>query len=164
MNPQGLTLRKFRIADAERVAELVGEHDVSRWTSSIPHPYTIEDAANWINARSQRGSRQALAVDREDTLVGCVSFWPDEDEGIEVGYWVGKPYWGQGIATQALTALFRHSSFPRSEPLTARVMTTNAGSRRVLEKCGFRCIDDCAIERHGALVDAQQYRRPPLDD
>ncbi len=55
----------------------------------------------------------------------------------EVGYWLGREYWGQGIATQAL-ALFLEIEIRR--PLFARVACHNIGSRRVLEKCGFKVI------------------------
>lgn len=62
-----------------------------------------------------------------------------EDEGKpEVSYWLGKEYWGKGIATWALTEfLARHN---RTRPIYARVAKDNLGSRRVLEKCGFTVI------------------------
>lgn len=52
----------------------------------------------------------------------------------EVGYWLGKEYWGKGIATQALADFLR---FIETRPLYAHVAKHNIGSRRVLEKCGF---------------------------
>ncbi len=58
-----------------------------------------------------------------------------EQEGLrEVGYWIGKEYWGRGIATQALGALLEHE---KRRPLYAHVVKHNVASRRVLEKCGF---------------------------
>ncbi len=52
----------------------------------------------------------------------------------EVGYWIGKEYWGKGIATRALAAFLDHV---KTRPLYAHVAKHNIGSRRVLEKCGF---------------------------
>jgi RimJ/RimL family protein N-acetyltransferase len=52
----------------------------------------------------------------------------------EVGYWIGREYWGKGIATQALSAFLTHA---KERPLYARVAKHNVGSLRVLEKCGF---------------------------
>ncbi len=52
----------------------------------------------------------------------------------DVGYWLGKEYWGKGIATQALTEFLRYEA---TRPLYARVAKHNIASRRVLEKCGF---------------------------
>ena len=56
----------------------------------------------------------------------------------EVGYWLGREFWGKGIATKALAVLLREVT---ERPLYARVVTSNVGSLRVLEKCGFTTID-----------------------
>jgi RimJ/RimL family protein N-acetyltransferase len=64
-----------------------------------------------------------------------------EDNGHpEVCYWIGKEYWGRGIATRALTEFLAHNNTIR--PIYARVAKDNFGSRRVLEKCGFKIIDE----------------------
>jgi RimJ/RimL family protein N-acetyltransferase len=55
----------------------------------------------------------------------------------EVTYWIGRSYWGKGIATCGLDAFL---AVDRSRPLHARVAHDNVGSRRVLEKCGFRVV------------------------
>lgn len=57
----------------------------------------------------------------------------------EVGYWIGKEYWGKGIATKALAAFLGHVKL---RPLYAHVAKHNIGSRRVLEKCGFTIVDE----------------------
>jgi RimJ/RimL family protein N-acetyltransferase len=53
----------------------------------------------------------------------------------EVGYWIGKEYWGKGVATKALAAFL---NYVKIRPLYAHVAKHNIGSRRVLEKCGFK--------------------------
>ena len=58
----------------------------------------------------------------------------------EVGYWLGKEYWGKGIATSALTQFLTHHN--KTRPIYARVAKDNLGSRRVLEKCGFTIIGE----------------------
>ena len=77
---------------------------------------------------------RAIVVDGE--VVGTIGSWGDSDER-EVTYWIGRAYWGRGIATAALT---RFLAVDRCRPLHARVAHDNVGSRRVLEKCGFRVI------------------------
>jgi RimJ/RimL family protein N-acetyltransferase len=57
----------------------------------------------------------------------------------EVGYWIGKEYWGKGIATKALAAFLAHVT---ERPLYAHVAKHNIGSRRVLEKCGFTVVGE----------------------
>jgi RimJ/RimL family protein N-acetyltransferase len=77
---------------------------------------------------------RAIVVD--DELAGTIGSWGKPGER-EVTYWVGRSYWGKGIATDALNAFL---AVDRSRPLHARVASDNVASRRVLEKCGFRVI------------------------
>ena len=72
----------------------------------------------------------------EDEVVGTIGSWGDAGER-EVTYWIGRSYWGKGIATCALTAFL---TVDASRPLHARIAHDNVGSRRVLEKCGFRAV------------------------
>ena len=71
-------------------------------------------------------------------VAGYILSWEMEGER-EVGYWLGKAYWGKGIATQALT---EYISIVKTRPLMAHVARHNVGSRRVLEKCGFKVIGE----------------------
>lgn len=72
-------------------------------------------------------------------VAGSVSSYEEEGRP-EVTYWLGKEYWGKGIATWALTEfLARHNT---TRPIYARVAKDNPGSRRVLEKCGFKIIGE----------------------
>ena len=66
----------------------------------------------------------------------------------EVGYWIGKEYWGKGIATRALAAFLDQV---KTRPLYAHVAKHNIGSRRVLEKCGFTIVgeDKGPLDAHG---------------
>jgi RimJ/RimL family protein N-acetyltransferase len=72
-------------------------------------------------------------------VAGSVSSYEDEGRP-EVTYWLGREYWGKGIATWALKELLAHHSPAR--PMYARVAKDNPGSRRVLEKCGFKIIGE----------------------
>ena len=69
----------------------------------------------------------------ENDVAGNIVSW-DGADGREVGYWIGREYWGRGIATRALTLFLEELSI---RPLFAHVARHNIGSRRVLEKCGF---------------------------
>lgn len=72
-----------------------------------------------------------------------------------VGYWVGRDYWGKGVATQALAQFLQHDETTR--PLYARAVKDNAGSLRVLEKCGFRIIGDDRGFAHARGEDVEEY-------
>jgi len=78
----------------------------------------------------------ARTVVADGEVVGNVVSWPQDGERL-VGYWIGKPFWGRGIATRALQAFLEELE---TRPLHARVARHNAGSIRVLEKCGFRLV------------------------
>jgi RimJ/RimL family protein N-acetyltransferase len=89
----------------------------------------------WSRLRAdQTVINRAVVVDGE--VAGTVGSWGDQDER-EVTYWIGRSYWGKGIATHALNAFL---TVDPSRPLHARVAYDNVASRRVLEKCGFRVI------------------------
>ena len=77
----------------------------------------------------------------DEQVAGNIVSWSQLGEH-EVGYWLGREYWGRGVATQALTAFLEHLP---TRPLFARVAQHNIGSRRVLEKCGFVVIGEDRI-------------------
>jgi RimJ/RimL family protein N-acetyltransferase len=72
-------------------------------------------------------------------VVGSVSSY-EESGRPEVTYWIGRAYWGKGIATRALTSFLAQANTTR--PIYARVARDNLGSRRILEKCGFQVIGE----------------------
>jgi len=90
------------------------------------------------------------AIVFDGKVAGSMVSWIMEGER-EVGYWLGKEYWGKGIATQALS---EYVKIVRTRPLYAHVARHNIGSRRVLEKCGFKVIgEDTYMNPAGAEVE-----------
>ena len=77
---------------------------------------------------------RAIVVDGE--VAGTIGSWGEPGER-ELTYWIGRASWGKGIATAALAEFL---GIERSRPLHGRVASDNVGSRRVLEKCGFRVV------------------------
>jgi RimJ/RimL family protein N-acetyltransferase len=80
---------------------------------------------------------RTIVVDGQ--VAGSVSSYQD-DGRPEVTYWLGKHYWGKGLASRALTEFLAHANPTR--PIYARASKDNIGSLRVLEKCGFRIIGE----------------------
>jgi RimJ/RimL family protein N-acetyltransferase len=95
---------------------------------------THSSAAGLGSEPTETAIARVIVVDGE--VAGSISSWGDPDER-EVTYWIGRSYWGKGIATRALNAFL---TVDPSRPLHARVASDNVASRRVLEKCGFRVI------------------------
>ncbi len=139
-----LWLRWPQASDAAVLAALAGDWEVARLTANIPHPYRIDDAERFIvdsrlgNAlgRHLRLVMTLKAGDRE--AIGAVCLQPSP-EGANLGYWLGKPYWGQGLAREAAGAMV--DAFFRVTPasaLGAAALRENAASQALLKRVGFQ--------------------------
>jgi ribosomal-protein-alanine N-acetyltransferase len=145
LDTERLVMRAFRLADVDAVAGLANDEEVARNTLNIPYPYARDDAVAWITSHAEQLERReavtyAITERGLDRVVGAVGLILELDhERAELGYWLGRPYWGRGYATEAARAVVRwgfeafdlhrvHAShFPR-----------NPASGRVLAKLGMR--------------------------
>ncbi|MGJ3264405.1 MAG: GNAT family N-acetyltransferase [Salinarimonas sp.] len=139
-----LWLRWPRHADAGEIAALAGERAVAETTARLPHPYPREAADAFVlesRAAALRGEslRLALAPKAQPTrLMGMIGVEPNASGEAVLGYWLGRPFWGRGLVTEAARAMIDAVfAFTRIEALAASVRVGNAASQRVLEKCGF---------------------------
>ena len=133
-----LVLRAPRRSDGEAIAALANDRRIAANTARIPHPYAIEDAEQFIAAVNKREGEACFAVTLDGAPIGVCSVDLRED-GPELGYWLGVPYWGRGFATEAVRALIDHAFGDlEHETLISGARVNNPASRRVLEKCGFQ--------------------------
>ncbi|MGH7591771.1 MAG: GNAT family N-acetyltransferase [Gemmatimonadales bacterium] len=139
-----LTLRPFVLADAERVSELAGDREVAATTLRIPHPYEAWMAEEWIAYHRMAWDDGTLAnfavTTTEDGLIGSIglSLHRDHARG-EMGYWIGKPYWGRGFVTEAAAEILRFGFGELGlHRIHAHHMTGNPASGTVLRKLGMR--------------------------
>jgi RimJ/RimL family protein N-acetyltransferase len=129
---------------ADAVQELASHPDVLA-TTNLPDPYPEDGAITWIEAvQEQRedGTEHPFAIlNEQDTLVGVTGLRDVTDERAEVGFWIGKPYWNRGYATDGTRQLldFAFDKLELAE-VFARPLKRNAPSRRVLEKLGFTAV------------------------
>ena len=105
-----LSYRPLGHSDAGRIAAFAGEWDIARMTSRIPHPYSLIDADLWI--ASLGNDEFVRGVEHEGALIGAVGYIEGEQREAEIGYWIGKPWWGYGFATEAAQALVDHCFGP----------------------------------------------------
>jgi ribosomal-protein-alanine N-acetyltransferase len=139
-----LVLRPFTLADAPAVQRLAGERDIASTTLSIPHPYPDEAAKQWIGKHQDafsRGEALDLAVTRrsDGALVGAIGLRIEPEHArAELGYWIGKPYWGRGYCTEAAAAVVRYG-FDALElnRIHACHLLRNPASGRVMQKIGM---------------------------
>jgi len=103
--------------------------------AAFPSRYREAFMAHWARILAD-DSVVARTILFDGRVTGNVVSWRDEGERL-IGYWIGREYWGKGIASAALADFL---DVVEDRPLHARVAKHNAGSIRVLEKCGFaRC-------------------------
>ncbi len=161
-----LTLRPFRLEDAPECARLAGDRDIASTTLVIPHPYRLEDATNWISHHqsafdSGRAVQFATCLRSTGQLVGCMGLvlQPEHDRA-ELGYWIGKPFWGNGYATEAAAAATGYAfSTLRYNRVFAYHYSRNPASGRILAKIGMRH-DGCQrahIKKWGVYEDCEFY-------
>jgi RimJ/RimL family protein N-acetyltransferase len=140
LETERLVLRAPRLGDAKVVATLANDRRIAENTSRIPHPYRLTDAQEFIATANQSANETIFVVTlRNGGLIGACGLMTPVDDNIEIGYWLGVKYWGQGYATEAVRGMIDHAFTDLDcEALQSAARVTNPASRRVLEKCGFQ--------------------------
>ena len=132
-----LTLRPPLEVDAEAIAKSLQNTDVSRMLTQVPHPYSVQDALDWIQSDANSPTASHFSIYRQ-TLLGVVSVVEKQDNEPVLGYWLDKHFWGQGFISEATRAAVSHV-FRKFGYSTIRsgAYEDNRGSLAVLEKLGF---------------------------
>jgi len=139
-----LVLRQLTLNDAAAFSKLAGDYDISKMTGSIPHPfplYSAEFKIMYLRRQKQRGLAYPYAITRDGgDLIGVMDlFRSAPDAALEIGYWIGKPYWGQGLSTEAAMAMIQEARETLGvQALIAGAFADNPASLRVLQKLGFK--------------------------
>lgn len=161
-----LILRPFVLGDARSVAQLAGDREIAANTLNIPHPYEESAAVEWISmhtAWAAAGEAYILAVERtsDPGLIGSIALDVNrEHERAELGYWIGRPFWNQGFASEAARAVVRFG-FERLglHRIQANHFEHNGASGSVLLKTGFTyegCLRGCVL-KWGRHMDLHYY-------
>lgn len=139
-----IEIREWQEYDCKALASIANDPQVAgQLRDAFPSPYTEEDAAFFINhaRRTTQDKGWLCAITSDGVVVGGISLTFGSDvysRSAELGYWVTREYWGQGIATEAVRQIcgqaFRETGVLRIE---AEVFADNPGSIRVLEKNQF---------------------------
>ena len=144
-----LTLRALEESELPRLTELLGIWDIVRWLTVVPFPYTLRDAETFyadIKPSYEKGAPEfyALALQTDNLLIGGVGLHaprtPNPLEGeSEIGYWLGRDFWGQGLTSEAARAVV-NAGFARKgvRAIGATTAPANHASKNVLRKIGLR--------------------------
>ena len=168
-----VTVRPFRVSDAESLAKHGNDREM--WLNGpdvVPFPFTLTDgheyikraldASKWLQSgASWAGPARPLmyAIALNDVAIGSIEFWVGDDirsRSAHLGYWIGREYWGRGIATEVVRAFVEwvFEMFPKIVRLDAEVHDFNPASGRVLRKVGFEHYTTlkCGIWKDGKLA------------
>jgi RimJ/RimL family protein N-acetyltransferase len=136
-----LTLRPLQSGDAPALSRLVDDPGVATMTTSIPHPFPEGAAEAFIDrmARVEPDREGVFALETtSDGFIGVLGFHPDGRGAVEVGYWLGRPFWGQGYMTEAVEAALGWAGAGWGRRyLLAGHFADNPASGQVLVKAGF---------------------------
>ena len=153
-------IRPWKPEDAGALASICNNKNI--WLNvrdTFPYPYTVKNAVEWIGFSMNQHPTKNMAVVHNGNIAGSIGVMPKEDvyrKSIEIGYFLGEQYWGQGIATTAVGLLLKYieSQFDIIR-IYAEVFGHNRASMRVLEKNGFHLegIREKAVIKNNEILD-----------
>ena len=155
-----LSLRPWQKQDAQALAAIANNRNI--WNNVrdfFPSPYTVTDALQWIAKSANENPPQNFAVVLQGQVIGGAGCIPKVDvykKNIEIGYFIGEPYWGRGLATETCkhlcAYLIQQMDIIRIEACTFQY---NHASMRVLQKNGFmlEAIKSKAVFKNNQLLD-----------
>lgn len=140
-----INLRKMKRSDARSIYRHANDMEIARYTK-LPYPYRLRNAKEFIRKTHNRfierkGYNFGIEWKETETIIGVMSFITVDhlNKNAEIGYWVGREFWGKGIAREAINLILRFG-FKRLKlkRVFALVMHPNVRSFKLLESCGFR--------------------------
>ncbi len=162
-----LILKPWAPGDEHALVRQANDHSVWRWMRDLfPHPYTADDAAQWIEKVQALGQpAREFAIHFEGNPIGGIGLMPKSDVhriGVELGYWIGADFRGRGIATEAVSKIvdYAFDTF-EIDRIEAMVFDGNDASTRVLEKTDF-CLEGRLrrnVLKDGQILDTWVYSR-----
>jgi RimJ/RimL family protein N-acetyltransferase len=161
-----IILRPWQKEDAQQLAAIANNKSI--WNNvldSFPSPYTVMDALQWIAKESATTPASKFAIHYNGKIVGSIGMNMQEDvykNAVELGYFIGEPYWGKGIATEAIKVLVAHiNQNDKVDRVFARVFEHNKASMKALQKAGFYLegIQRKAANKNNAVLDVYVWAR-----
>ena len=158
------TVRSFRMEDAESIARYANNRKIWRNLRDVfPHPYSLKDAQDFLHMVLSLSPETIFCIEHQGEAIGATGFTIQSDVNrisAEIGYWIGEPFWGQGIVTEALRFV---TEYAIKEHQLKRIYATpfawNPASCRVLEKAGYTLESrqrQCAL-KDGEIIDQFLY-------
>ena len=160
----GWWIRSWRPTDVAALVKYADNRKI--WLNlddRFPNPYREEDAQEEIDRTNGPQSELHYAIASDEEAIGSIGLHLQRDvyrRSAEIGYWLGEPFWGQGIATKAVRALTEYA-FANLDLIRiyATVFEWNPASARVLEKAGYTCEGRLrkSVTKDGKTIDQLLY-------
>jgi [ribosomal protein S5]-alanine N-acetyltransferase len=137
-------LRQYRKSDVDSLVNHINHKEIARNTLTVPYPYNQKDGIFWINKclkeyGQKKKEQLCLAIEIDKEIVGSIDITINNEHKGSLGYWIGEKYWGKGLMTRIVRNFvnycFKEFKLKR---IQAGIFPWNKGSRRVLEKNGFK--------------------------
>ena len=165
MTSHTVVLRSPRVEDAIELATEANDIDVYNGLRDyFPNPYSVDDGLRFIETVLEKtGPVTDWVIEVDGELAGIMGVFVGEDVmrfNGELGYWIGKRFWGKGIMTAAIQQTIDYCwSTLQVDRLFAEVFSSNLGSQQVLKKCGFQheYTLPLAIVKNGQRLDLVSY-------
>jgi len=159
-------IRDWVKGDARAIAKHANNRNIAMWLrDGFPCPYVLSDAQAFLSVVSRQDVRTAFAIATAEEVIGGIGLEFGRDVHrftAELGYWLGEPFWGRGIMTDAVRH-FTAWAFETFEVyrIHAAVFDGNAASVRVLEKAGFQCEGRlrASVFKNGRILDQLLYAK-----
>lgn len=157
-------IRAFHEDDAESLQQNANDPEIaSRLRDGFPHPYTLSDAHWWIRQANKQDPFTSFAIAVDGKVAGGCGIILQSDvsaRSAEIGYWLGRNYWGRGIATEVVRTITEYAfdTFDLNR-VYAMVFEGNEASARVLEKAGYEFEGRLrkAVYKNGRVLDQFAY-------
>lgn len=136
-----IKLENLDLKHAQRLKDCLNNEEVVKTLEGIKFPFSLEDAKGYINKSVANKDVFEYAIFYENNFVGTIVLEnPDvKNKSYEIGYVIARPYWGKGIATEAVKEMMKIAfNKLKIKRVWAGIITNNPASGRVLEKAGFK--------------------------
>lgn len=123
--------------DILSIVSQIGDWEVVKWLAMVPYPYTYNDCESYL--KESNNNELALNIFLDNQLIGGVGLHLHNDNYYELGYWLGKDYWGKGYATESSKYLLEYALGKLDSPkIKSGYFIDNLPSGNVLKKLGFK--------------------------
>ena len=162
LKTERLVIKSPEIDDKVELTQLINDYDVVQWLSNMPFPYKQEDAEVFIEQSQEKILKHEIKtymIFHNKIMLGGIELRDFNGHSCELGYWLGKKYWGKGFATEAVGRLLElgFDELDLNE-IYASYKVGNKASKKVLEKSGFQFYRekqefDSALEKNEQLIE-----------